>query len=134
MAASFADWAYGAEFVPEVQEFKVISRQYRYHGTLDAVGTRHGSNLLELFDWKSSSDIYKENGYQLAAYAQAYYETTGIRLKSGGIVHVSKDRTILEDGTALHLVQTKHFDLTDSRYFRCFEAALTLYNDSKFKE
>ncbi len=47
---------------------------------------------LYLVDWKTSSRIYPDMDLQLVAYAQAYKEQTGVELKQGLIVQVSKDK------------------------------------------
>lgn len=47
---------------------------------------------LIVTDWKTSARIYPDMDLQLVAYAQAYKEQTGIELKQGMIVHVSKDK------------------------------------------
>lgn len=90
MMVSFRDWAINADGIIDQTELKVISRLYRYSGTLDAVGTFEGTPTV--FDWKTSSRIYDDMDLQLAAYAQAYKEMTGIDIKQGMIVHVSKDK------------------------------------------
>lgn len=80
-------------FVPKHTELKVVSRLYKYAGTLDAIGTTNAyKNELIIIDYKSSSAIYSDFLLQLAAYAQAYYEETGTKIKRGLIVHVSKDK------------------------------------------
>jgi CRISPR/Cas system-associated exonuclease Cas4 (RecB family) len=90
MMKSFARWAKTINGDIHDTELKVISRQHKYSGTLDAVGTFNGKPML--YDWKTSSRIYPDMDLQLVAYAQAYKEQTGIELKQGMIVHVSKDK------------------------------------------
>jgi CRISPR/Cas system-associated exonuclease Cas4 (RecB family) len=90
MMNSFVGWAKVVNGDIHCTEYKIISRKYRYSGTLDAVGTFEGKPML--YDWKTSSSIYRDMDLQLAAYAQAYKEETGIDLKQGMIVHVSKDK------------------------------------------
>lgn len=90
MMKSFIKWAEVVNGDIHATELKVISRQHAYSGTLDAVGTFDGKPML--FDWKTSSRIYPDMDLQLVAYAQAYKEQTGVQLKQGMIVHVSKDK------------------------------------------
>lgn len=90
MVKSFIEWAKTVNGDIHNTELKVISRKYAYSGTLDAVGTFAGKAMI--YDWKTSSRIYPDMDLQLAAYAQAYREQTGIVLKEGLIVHVSKDK------------------------------------------
>lgn len=90
MMASFSAWAASVDGVIDRTELKVISRRYKYSGTLDAVGTLDGKPCL--YDWKTCSHIYSDMNLQLAAYAQAYKEQTGVDVKQGLIVHVSKSK------------------------------------------
>lgn len=90
MVDSFVAWAETVNGEIHSTETKVISRKYAYSGTFDAVGTLDGKPML--YDWKTSSRIYPDMDLQLAAYAQAYKEQTGVELKEGLIVHVSKDK------------------------------------------
>lgn len=124
MCESFTKWYDGAGFVPEVQEFKVISERYKYAGTLDAIG-HFGDGTLVLVDWKSSSSIYPEMAYQLAAYAKAYQEQTGLEINTGWIVQVDKDRPFK--------VHTKSWSNLDSK-FEVFKALLTVYSDLRAKK
>lgn len=90
MVKSFIAWSGTVDGDVHAMELKVISHKYAYSGTLDAVGTFDGKPML--YDWKTSSRIYPDMDLQLAAYAQAYKEQTGVTLKEGLIVHVSKDK------------------------------------------
>ncbi len=86
-------WLKESGFKPLSTELHVVSRQHRYHGTFDAVGViaKHGYALV-IVDYKTSSGIYPGMEEQLAAYAQAFYEEFGLRIKHGIIVHVHKDK------------------------------------------
>lgn len=90
MLRSFYRWADSVNGDIHHTELKVLSRKHYYSGTLDAVGTFDGEPML--YDWKTSSRIYDNMDLQLVAYAQAYKEQTGIELKQGMIVCVSKDK------------------------------------------
>ncbi len=90
MMESFIDWAVNVNGTIDATELKVISKLHAYSGTLDAVGTLE--KRLVIIDWKTSTRIYDDFALQLAAYAQAYKEQTGIEIKHGLIVHVSKDK------------------------------------------
>ncbi len=79
-------------FVCEAVQLHVVSKNHWFHGTFDAVGYVKGKPELCLFDWKTSAQIYPDMALQLAAYAIAYEEQTGIKMKKGYIVHVSKDK------------------------------------------
>lgn len=90
MMQSFIRWAWTIDGIIEQTEMQVISQAYTYSGTLDAVGT-FGKKLI-IYDWKTSSRINPEMQLQLAAYAHAYNEQHGTKIKDGLIVHVSKDK------------------------------------------
>lgn len=94
MLASFETWREESKFIPKQTELHVISRKHWYHGTFDAVGYLNGSKALVIFDWKTSSAIYPEAAEQMAAYAIAYEEETGLKIKKGYIIHVSKDKPL----------------------------------------
>ena len=70
-----------------VLEKKVISKKYKYHGTLDAILFTHKDYLT---DWKISNSDDWFRVLQLAGYAQAYYEETGNKINNGLIVRVGK--------------------------------------------
>ncbi len=93
MLCRVEEWINESGFVPAETELHVVSHKYKYHGTLDAIGTiLRYKKMLIIIDYKSSSAIYDDMAEQLAAYAEAYFEMTGIRIKIGLIVHVSKDK------------------------------------------
>ncbi len=54
------------------QEIQLVSEEYRYGGTLDAVGIVEGKHIL--LDWKTSKGIYKNYLLQLAAYTRLWNE------------------------------------------------------------
>ena len=90
MMESWIDWAVNVDGTIDHTELKVVSKVHKYSGTFDAVGQI--DNALRLIDWKTSSRIYNDFELQLAAYAQAYKEQTGVDVRVGLIVHVSKDK------------------------------------------
>jgi hypothetical protein len=120
MCASFSAWYKENHFVPEVQEFKVVSNIHRYAGTLDAIGTLNGGTELVLLDWKSSSGIYPEMGYQLAAYMAAYAEQQGTKMTKGWIIQVDKKPP--------YLLHTRLWEDLDQK-FECFLGLLRVYQD-----
>lgn len=90
MLRVFDAWVVASGVKIKETELHVVSKEHKYAGTFDAVGTLPGSKRLVLFDWKTSAGIYPDMELQLAAYAQAYKEQTGIEIKKGVIVLVSK--------------------------------------------
>jgi hypothetical protein len=67
---------------------KVASLKHGYGGSLDALGRRDGQFII--LDWKTSNGIWPEMALQVAAYAQAFYETYGIYIQEGIIVRFGK--------------------------------------------
>ncbi len=118
MMRSWVTWAGAVDGIIGSTELKVISKLHRYSGTLDAVGVIGKKKYV--IDWKTSSRIYPEMALQLSAYAQAYKEQTGIEIKRGLIVHVSKDRP--------HKLTTKEFTL-GKREFKKFLKLREMFDD-----
>jgi hypothetical protein len=54
-------------------EVPLASAQYRYGGTLDAIGVFAGK--LALLDWKASNAVYQDHLIELAAYKRLWDET-----------------------------------------------------------
>lgn len=102
MLRSWAKWAASVNCEIHETEMQIISRTHMYSGTMDAVGVFN--RQLIVLDWKTSSRIYPDMDLQLVAYAQAYNEMTGSKIKAGLIVHVSKDKPHFK-------VTTKEFKL-----------------------
>lgn len=105
-----------AEVRPTVHavERRVYSARYQYAGTLDALIAIKRQKGLVVLDWKAS--IAKSLPYQLAAYAAAYTEETGVKVKHGmGVV-------LKDDGTYR---MTEIFDLR--RYAQKWLGLLAAY-------
>lgn len=106
MVGNFVDWVQTSGFKAKETELHVVSKAHKYQGTFDATGyLADRPKVLCLFDWKTSSGIYPDMQLQLAAYAQAYKEQTGITIRRGLIVHVSKDKPT-------HKLTVKEYALT----------------------
>ena len=90
MVESWIAWAQSVDGTIDHTEMKVINKKHKYSGTFDAVGKIGKTRLL--IDWKTGARIYPEMALQLSAYAEAYSEMTGSKIKTGLIVHVSKDK------------------------------------------
>ncbi len=78
------------------QEIRLVSEEFKYGGTLDAVGTIDGKHIL--LDWKTSKGVYKNYLLQLAAYAQLWNENHPDRKIEGGawLVRFSKTDGVCE--------------------------------------
>lgn len=106
MITNFYEWLGHSGFRALETELHVVSHTHKYQGTFDATGfLADQPKVLVLFDWKTSAGIYADMALQLAAYALAYREQTGIRIRRGIIVHVSKDKS-------RHKLTVKEYDLT----------------------
>ncbi len=84
----FRDWWMKSGIELVMGDTKVASLIYGYGGSLDALGRRNGKFII--LDWKTSSGIYHEYALQVAAYAQAFYETYGISCAEAIIVRFGK--------------------------------------------
>lgn len=71
-------------------ERRLYSQTYGYAGTLDIVGMLNGRRVLG--DWKSGDPGWQA-GLQLAAYAQAWHETTGELIQDRIAVWLHEDGT-----------------------------------------
>ncbi len=78
------------------QEISLVSEEYRYGGTLDAVGAADGEYVL--LDWKTSKGIYGNHQLQLAAYVHLWNENFPERTIVGGayLVRFSKTDAVCE--------------------------------------
>ena len=62
----------------------------QYAGTVDFVG-RNGDGHLVVADWKRSSGIYPEHGYQITAYADAVEALTGEQVPHAYVVRLPRE-------------------------------------------
>jgi len=124
MLLSFECWFMSSGLQIKDTELHVVSKLYQYQGTFDATGyLADKPKTLVLFDWKTSNAIYPDMALQLVAYAQAYFEQTGIWIKRGIIVHVSKDKP-------LHKLTVKEYPL-NKRLLNQFLKRLREYNEAR---
>ena len=115
----------------EALEQKLWSNKYRYAGTADYIG-KYASceeylirghapvfekSSLVIGDWKTSKAIYKDYWLQLAAYAFAFYELTGIKVAGAFIAQFRDGKVKVDEKTWDELVEL----------FNVFKATLTLY-------
>lgn len=85
---AFRDWWKNAGIEVVAGDTKIASVLHGYGGSLDAVGKKDGKYIL--IDLKTSSGCYPEYALQVAAYAQALYETHGILCEKGMILRLGK--------------------------------------------
>lgn len=79
---AYLAWAENFQVKIVVQEIQLVSEQYRYGGTPDAIGLI--GNQLVLLDWKTSNGIYSDYLVQLAAYKHLWEENFPERPLTGG--------------------------------------------------
>lgn len=79
------------EIISKFQEIQMVSEEYGYGGTPDAIG-RNAKGELVLIDWKTSNAVYSDYGMQLAAYKHLW-EENGNEPITGGfhLCRFSKD-------------------------------------------
>jgi len=71
-------------------ELSLVSEQYQFGGTIDAVGVSEASNsTYEIGDWKTGR-VYPDHQYQVAAYAYLFEECTGYHVARAHIVRFDK--------------------------------------------
>jgi len=87
----FRKWADQSQLRLVQSEVSLVSNQYRYGGTMDALAM--GDDLI-LGDWKTASGVYPDNLIQLAAYKQLWEENNPDRPITGGmyLLRISKQR------------------------------------------
>lgn len=121
MLQHFLKWKEQTDFRPVELELKVVSERHKFHGTFDALGTFGDSTELVMCDWKTSSKIDDSYALQLAAYAAAYEEQTGIGVTKGLIVRMDKKAT-----------SKKQFEVKEftnlPRFFEVFLSCLDVWN------
>jgi len=113
----FNKWKAKHELLPEAMEQHLWSEKYQYAGTCDCICKLDGK--LMILDWKTSRGIYDEYWLQMSAYVQAFYELTGLKVDSVGILQI-------RDGEYQFI--TKTYDEIMSKYFNVFIAAQIIYN------
>lgn len=79
---AYMKWADQTKLKVVEQEIMLVSEQYRYGGTPDAIGMI--GNELCLLDWKTSNAVYQDYLIQLAAYGRLWQENFPDRPLVGG--------------------------------------------------
>lgn len=81
--AAYREWFDGARMTIVATEVPLVSEQYRFGGTIDAIA-RDGKGRLCLLDWKTSNAVYADYAIQLAAYRQLWNENNSDQITDGG--------------------------------------------------
>jgi len=79
---AYLSWEKMTNLVIVETEVSLVSEEYQFGGTIDAIG--EVEDTLVLVDWKTSSGIYPDYLIQLAAYKRLYEENNPNRPIKGG--------------------------------------------------
>lgn len=131
-----------AELEPEGLEQRLWSNEHNYAGTADYIGyykspkkflvrghkAKFTKKSFVIGDWKTAKDIYPQYWQQIAAYAYAFYELTGIKPDGGFVCRIRDGKLKVKEKTWEELQPE----------FEAFKASLTLhewkYRLGKFKD
>jgi len=80
---AFVEWFESNKFEIIEQEIQLVSEQYQFGGTPDAIA-RDGKSRLVLLDWKTSDGVYADHLIQLGAYRLLWNETHPDNQLTGG--------------------------------------------------
>jgi hypothetical protein len=121
--ASFNAWLKDHTLEPLMLEAQLVSERYRFGGTIDCYGRL--DNDLVLLDFKTSSGIYDEHKFQVAAYWHLLKEL-GHPVDGARILRIGRDGGGLEEH---RLTRDQALGA-----WGVFQAALVLYQaKAKFK-
>ena len=87
---AFLEWAEQTKLVVDKTELPLVSEQYKFGGTFDAIllGTKRA-----MADWKASNGVYGEYLAQVAAYGQLWKENFPDQPIEGGFHLLRFDKT-----------------------------------------
>ena len=77
----YRNWAAMTKLKVIATELPLVSEQFQFGGTIDAVAEIGGKVVL--LDWKTSNGVYADYLLQLAAYQQLLHERTEYRVTGG---------------------------------------------------
>ena len=113
---SYNAWREESNVTPLWTERTIWSSEHQYAGSPDLVGAEE--DRVVLLDWKTGAGIYPEHGAQVAAYANAVEELTGVKVDECRIVHLYKNELGFKEHTVEDWRET----------FKVFKASLRLFN------
>jgi len=116
---SFFEWEKEHPILPILVEKPLVSEAFQFGGTLDLLAKTNGS--LILIDFKTGKAIYKEMGYQLAAYRQLALEN-GHKISKAKILRIGRDE---DEG-----FEEREYTNLDVQW-EIFKACLTIYDTQK---
>lgn len=120
---SFMEYIKDKEIKPLYVEHSLVSEIFGYGGTFDFLGLVNG--YLELWDYKSSKDLYDDNYIQGAAYANLAIENNildGQELDKIVLVNIPKT-----EGSNYKIAMIKPKESLTNIYFRKFIKCVELY-------
>ena len=85
----FYNWFANNNVTFHETELKLVSEQYQFGGTFDAICEVNGK--LVVCDWKSSNDVHSEYLIQLGAYRQLIQENTDHKIKGAILLKLDKE-------------------------------------------
>lgn len=118
---AYLSWAEQTKLKILEQEIQLISEEYKFGGTPDAIGEVHGE--LCLIDWKTSNNVYSDYLIQIAAYRYLWETAHPERSLTGGF-HLC--RFAKENGDFSH-----HFYPDLSEAWTAFKLMRELYDIDK---
>jgi len=116
----YFDWEKEHLMTPIMVESPMVSEIMGYGGQIDLLCELDG--VPTLVDFKTGGGIYKEMGYQLAAYTQLINESTGYALESGRILRIGRSE---DEGFEERVYPNL------GAYFEVFEHCLQIYQLQK---
>ena len=85
----FYNWFANNNVTFHETELKLVSEQYQFGGTFDAICEVNGK--LVVCDWKSSNDVHSEYLIQLGAYRQLIQENLDYKIKGAILLKLDKE-------------------------------------------
>lgn len=118
---NFLSWAKGVNLEVSHTELALVSEEYKFGGTIDAVAYANGE--LVVLDWKTSKGtrVYTEMLLQLGAYAHLLRECKGLEPVGAHLVRISR-----EHGQSVHYQWDLKVLQTAWNYFRLLRQAYDL--------
>ena len=92
---AFYNWIANNNVEFHETELKLVSEQYQFGGTFDAVCEVNGN--LVICDWKTSTGVYDEFLIQLGAYRQLIKENLDHNIRGAILLRLDKEETVYEE-------------------------------------
>lgn len=86
---AYLSWANQSRLEIVATELQLVSEEYRYGGTPDAIGLLDGKHVL--LDWKTGNRVYGDMLCQLAAYKHLIEENTKYRIQGFHLCRFAKE-------------------------------------------